>query len=502
MADDLGSQPDEGESTGAFSRAFSDIRQRRGLSRNALAKLMNYSRSYVSKVESGAERPSRNFLSSAERAMNDNGTLRRAYAESFENRTDDLHLREAAEMVTDDGTIQVLREESALRYDNRVYRLNQRRLLLNNGTRPIDRYLIRIAVGKFPDDPKLCDLLYSQNPVTWDELDLRAWRGTERTKPMRWAVHHDKPDFKEVWLRFGGDNGHFPLYPGESGWIEYEYTVDEQHWGDWYQRTIRLPTRHLSIRLDFPAAFDMTAWGLYTSMWNDAMPFATPIQSFTENGRQIFLWATDNPPVGSRYRVEWKVVYSPHPVDEPGQSARPSQNMKALGIRQRDDDILRRRAREFELPLERNDAERTISELRSALNRVALAHVFAKGSSISAQQIGIDRAAAIVRSVEGEMIELLNPRIIRFSDQIDEQYEGCLSFFDVRGVVPRALHVEVVHTNLDGSHRITVFERAVARLVAHEVDHLNGLLYTDRMVEGAHLIPVEQYDGVGKKWEI
>ena len=63
----------------------------------------------------------------------------------------------------------------------------------------------------------------------------------------------------------------------------------------------------------------------------------------------------------------------------------------------------------------------------------------------------------------------------------DEQYEGCLSFFDYRGLVPRPLRIEVEHARYDGTRVITSFERAMARLVAHEIDHLEGRLYVDRM---------------------
>ena len=45
-----------------------------------------------------------------------------------------------------------------------------------------------------------------------------------------------------------------------------------------------------------------------------------------------------------------------------------------------------------------------------------------------------------------------------------------------------------------------MFKRGVARLVAHEIDHLAGMLYTDRMAERASLIPVEQYRGGGQSW--
>lgn len=70
---------------------------------------------------------------------------------------------------------------------------------------------------------------------------------------MTWMVHHDRDAFKEVWLLFSGESGHFPLYPGESTWIEYEYTVRGEHLGNWFQRAVRLPTNKLSVCLDFPA---------------------------------------------------------------------------------------------------------------------------------------------------------------------------------------------------------------------------------------------------------
>jgi peptide deformylase len=142
-----------------------------------------------------------------------------------------------------------------------------------------------------------------------------------------------------------------------------------------------------------------------------------------------------------------------------------------------------------------------VAELHSALQRVAQAHVFGKGMGIAAPQIGIGRAAAVVRTPGGEIITLLNPKIIDQSDEQDEQYEGCLSFFDVRGKVPRPLCIQVEHQHVDGSTHLTVFERGVARLVAHEIDHLAGVLYTDRMADTTSVIPVEQYRGGGQSWQ-
>lgn len=137
------------------------------------------------------------------------------------------------------------------------------------------------AVDRYPGDPERSNQLYSESPLTWDEIDLHAWHGQGRSNPMDWTAHHDRDAFKEVWLLFAGEYGHFPLYPGEACWIEYEYTVRDQHWGNWFQRAVRLPTRTLSVCLDFPTELTTAVWGLHTSMTAQATPFATAI------GREI-----------------------------------------------------------------------------------------------------------------------------------------------------------------------------------------------------------------------
>ncbi|WP_409491570.1 peptide deformylase [Amycolatopsis sp. cmx-11-12] len=175
--------------------------------------------------------------------------------------------------------------------------------------------------------------------------------------------------------------------------------------------------------------------------------------------------------------------------------------MASLGIVQDNDPALRRVAHRFDLPAEAEDARRVVTALNSACERVGQAHTFGKGMGIAAPQIGIDRPAAIVRTPDGEALTLFNPTIIESSGDTDEQYEGCLSFFDVRGQVPRSHIIHVEHTTIDGTTKITVFERGVARLVAHELDHLHGTLYTDRMHDGTAPIPVEQYRGTGTTWK-
>ncbi|GAA1439462.1 hypothetical protein GCM10009602_10160 [Nocardiopsis tropica] len=135
------------------------------------------------------------------------------------------------------------------------------------------------------------------------------------------------------------------------------------------------------------------------------------------------------------------------------------------------------------------------------MERIGQVHPFAQGMGTAASQIGIGRAAPVVQPPgDAPAIILLNPRITDRSDDVDEQYEGCLSFFDVRGLVPRPLKITVETTALIGEIVTTVYERGLARCIHHEIDHLDGLLYTARMRTGVDPIPVEEYRQTGRAW--
>ncbi|MFC9925468.1 peptide deformylase [Streptomyces sp. NPDC127190] len=68
------------------------------------------------------------------------------------------------------------------------------------------------------------------------------------------------------------------------------------------------------------------------------------------------------------------------------------------------------------------------------------------------------------------------------------------------GPCPPALKITVETTTLTGEAVITVYERGLARLLHHEIDHLDGLLYTARMRTGVSPIPLEEYRQTGRAW--
>jgi peptide deformylase len=118
---------------------------------------------------------------------------------------------------------------------------------------------------------------------------------------------------------------------------------------------------------------------------------------------------------------------------------RPSQRMRDLGVVQHGAGILAGPARAFALPTARHEAERIVDELFAAMERIGQVHPFAKGMGLAAPQLGIARAAAVVQPPgAAPAIILLNPRTTDQSEETDEQYEGCLSFFDTPSCAAKA----------------------------------------------------------------
>ena len=388
-------------------------------------------------------------------------------------------------------------EQAELVYRDGAYRTHVRRQIRNVGDQPVTQYLIRITADRYPGDPEKSHQLYRDDPITWEEIGLSATCGDES---MSWRVKSDQDAFKELWLLFENAHSRFPLYPGETTWISYVYTVAGHKWGPWWQRAVRLPTRRMSMTLVFPAKLDPVVWGITTSMTAESSPFPTAIARAEQDDQVVFTWSTEEPPLHARYRIEWK-FRAPEEGETSGMDTMgPVERMIALGIVQEGDPVLAEVARPFDLPAEAEDARRVVAQLVSTLERVGQVHNFAKGMGLAAPQINIGRAAAVVRTAEGETLTLLNPRICDESAEKDEQYEGCLSFFAVRGMVPRPLAIEVEHQDIDGTTRITAFEKGMARMVCHEVDHLFGMLYRVRMKPGVEPIPVSKYQGTGQQW--
>src|SRR5687768_2678853 len=94
---------------------------------------------------------------------------------------------------------------------------------------------------------------------------------------------------------------------------------------------------------------------------------------------------------------------------------------------------------------------------------------------------------------EGDAVTFINPEIIVVGDQTLEGWEGCLSIPEIRGRVPRAQHIKVAALDRQGKRFELELEDFPARVVQHETDHLDGVLFLDRMREFGSLTYLEEF---------
>jgi peptide deformylase len=101
----------------------------------------------------------------------------------------------------------------------------------------------------------------------------------------------------------------------------------------------------------------------------------------------------------------------------------------------------------------------------------------AEGIGLAANQIGIAKRIVVIDVGEG-LVELVNPEILS-SSGTQTDYEGCLSLPGIRGRVTRAMNVKVRFQNRHGETVELDADGLFARCIQHELDHLNGILFTD-----------------------
>ncbi len=133
------------------------------------------------------------------------------------------------------------------------------------------------------------------------------------------------------------------------------------------------------------------------------------------------------------------------------------------------DPILRKTARPVDQVTDRT---------RKILNDMADTMYHAQGVGLAAPQVGISKRIIVVDVGDG-LLQLVNP-VISAKDGLQEGPEGCLSVPGLNGIVVRANHVVVTAQNEYGQPVTIDAEGFKARALQHEIDHLEGILYTDK----------------------
>jgi peptide deformylase len=112
------------------------------------------------------------------------------------------------------------------------------------------------------------------------------------------------------------------------------------------------------------------------------------------------------------------------------------------------------------------------------------------GVGLAADQVHLSKQVAVLEVADNPrypnkppvpLTVLVNPKIIPLSEELEEDWEGCLSIPDLRGKVPRYKHIRVQAWDRNGVELDFVADDFHARVIQHEFDHLNGHVYLDRM---------------------
>jgi len=164
-----------------------------------------------------------------------------------------------------------------------------------------------------------------------------------------------------------------------------------------------------------------------------------------------------------------------------------------LKIVQVGDPVLRESARLLTLPeIAGAETQQLIRDMRETMYD-------APGVGLAAPQIGLPLQLAVIEDPESivddvpaeELVEkqrrpvpfhvIINPLITRLGEDQAHFYEGCLSLTGFSAVVPRARMIRVEYLDERGEARIVEASGWYARILQHEIDHLHGALYIDRM---------------------
>lgn len=144
--------------------------------------------------------------------------------------------------------------------------------------------------------------------------------------------------------------------------------------------------------------------------------------------------------------------------------------MAIRNIIKKDNPLLRKKSRPVEVFDDR---------LATLLDDMIQTMYKAEGVGLAAVQVGVLRRVVVIDCGDG-LMELVNPEIIERKG-VQEEVEGCLSLPGESGVTLRPMKVKVKAQNREGKWYFYTGEGLKARAFCHELDHLDGVLYVDRL---------------------
>lgn len=138
----------------------------------------------------------------------------------------------------------------------------------------------------------------------------------------------------------------------------------------------------------------------------------------------------------------------------------------------KDEKILRRKTADFDFKkFNQKEIRVLVKKMREAMEE-------ANGIGLAANQIGLDMKVFIAQ-VEGKFYAIFNPEITKVSEETDVAVEGCLSVPEIMGEAVRPYRITLKGFDKAGKKLTIRAWGHLARVLQHEVDHLNGILFID-----------------------
>ena len=126
------------------------------------------------------------------------------------------------------------------------------------------------------------------------------------------------------------------------------------------------------------------------------------------------------------------------------------------------------------------EVDKVDDDLRLILDRMMKVMEKAHGIGLAANQIGIDKRFFVL-DVEGRKLKIINPEILEFGDELIEFEEGCLSIPGVYRNVTRPEKIRVKYMDENNEVHEELLEGLISRAFQHELDHLDGVLFIDKI---------------------
>lgn len=130
--------------------------------------------------------------------------------------------------------------------------------------------------------------------------------------------------------------------------------------------------------------------------------------------------------------------------------------------------------------------------IRLLLDDMVETMVDANGIGLAAPQVGVLRRVIVIDIGEG-VLKMVNPEMLE-SDGSVVDIEGCLSVPNLSGTVERPETVTVRYIDENNEEQTLEADELLARVICHEIDHLDGILYTDKVLEYVDLEELEEED--------